>query len=113
MTRYSKSATGDYVIKGVKYSMLVGSRAQVGHGTAYKTSGGLTKSDLLKNKNGRFVSKKKYFTAKKERRLAKAGFIPKKGTFGVFKKTRRGRLSKKGGNGNGDGIIPYSSEYDN
>lgn len=35
----------------------VGSRAQVFHGTAKHTSGGLTKSDLMK-KNGRIVSKK-------------------------------------------------------
>jgi hypothetical protein len=102
MTRYSKDASGAYIIKGVKYEMLVGSRAQVGHGTAYKTSGGLTKSDLLKNKSGRFVSKKKYFTAKKERRLAKAGYIPKKGVFGVSKSTRKRRGSRKNKRGGGD-----------
>jgi hypothetical protein len=36
-----------------------GSRAQVMHGTAEKTSGGLTKSDLQYNKYGRIVSKKR------------------------------------------------------
>jgi hypothetical protein len=57
------------MIHGHKYEILEGSRAQVMHGTAYKTSGGLKKSDLLQNKNGRIVSKKKHATAKKERRL--------------------------------------------
>jgi hypothetical protein len=37
----------------------VGSRAQVMHGTAEQTSGGLTKTDLKYNKSGRIVSKKK------------------------------------------------------
>jgi len=95
MTRYSKTAHGHYVIKGSKYEQLVGSRAQVGHGTAYKTSGGLTKKDLMQNKHGRFVSKKKYFTAKKERRLAKAGYVPKKGVFGVSKSTRKQRKGSR------------------
>ena len=43
----------------------IGSRAQVWHGTAKKTSGGLLKSDLMMNKAGRIVSKAKHFTAKK------------------------------------------------
>ena len=38
----------------------VGSRAQVWHGNAKHTSGGLTKSDLMKNKYGRIVSVKKH-----------------------------------------------------
>ena len=37
----------------------VGSRAQVMHGTAQKTAGGLTKADLKYNKYGRIVSRKK------------------------------------------------------
>ncbi len=36
----------------------IGSRAQVWHGTAKKTSGGLTKDSLLKNKRGKIVSRK-------------------------------------------------------
>ena len=36
----------------------VGSRAQVWHGTAKKTQGGLTKKDLFKRK-GRFIQKKR------------------------------------------------------
>jgi hypothetical protein len=42
-----------------KQMHTVGSRAQVMHGTAMKTPGGLTKKDLKYNKNGRIVSRKK------------------------------------------------------
>jgi hypothetical protein len=69
----------------------VGSRAQVWHGTAQHTSGGLTKKNLIKNKWGRIVSAKKHKTAKKQKRLEKAGFFAKKGEFGVVKReTMRG-----------------------
>lgn len=43
----------------------VGSRAQVMHGTAHHTSGGLTKTDLKYNKSGRIVSRKKSATMKR------------------------------------------------
>ena len=43
----------------------VGSRAQVWHGTAEKTSGGLKKKDLTMNKKGAIVSKKKQLLGKK------------------------------------------------
>ena len=45
--------------------MNIGSRAQVMHGTAKKTSGGLLKKDLTYNKSGSIVSKKKSLLAKK------------------------------------------------
>ncbi len=64
----------------------VGSRAQVMHGTAHHTSGGLTKKDLKMNKWGRIVSRKKSMKAKKDKRLEKAGYKTKKGKFGVVKK---------------------------
>jgi hypothetical protein len=64
----------------------IGSRAQVMHGTAHHTSGGLTKSDLKMNKWGRIVSRKKSAKAKKEKRLEKAGYKTRKGKFGVIKK---------------------------
>ena len=38
--------------------MTIGSRAQVLHGTADQTSGGLKKKDLKRNSDGRIVSKK-------------------------------------------------------
>jgi hypothetical protein len=67
----------------------VGSRAQVMHGTAHHTSGGLTKRDLKYNKWGRIVSKKRSTMAKKTRRLEKAGYKATKGKFGV-KKVKKG-----------------------
>ena len=88
-----------YHIKGKKYSMVKGSRAQVQNGTAYKTPGGLTKKNLKMNKWGRIVSAKKSATAKKENRLGKAGYKTKKGTFGAFKNgkavTKKRRKSRK------------------
>jgi hypothetical protein len=63
----------------------IGTRAQVWHGTSKKTSGGLTKSDLMMNKHGRIVSRAKHATAKKEMRLVKAGYGTKKGKFGFVK----------------------------
>ena len=68
----------------------VGSRAEVWHGTAKKTSGGLLKKDLKKNKRGRIVSKKMSNRAKKEKRLEKAGYKTKKGVFKKFKAKKKG-----------------------
>jgi hypothetical protein len=96
MTRYKKNSSGHYLIHGHKYEMLEGSRAQVVHGTAYKTSGGLKKHELMKNKNGRVVSRKKHLTAKKEKRLIKAGYGTKKGKFG-FVKIGKGKTKKHRG----------------
>lgn len=100
MTRYTKDASGKYHIHGKTYEMLVGSRAQVFHGTAYKTSGSLKKHHLMQNKNGRMVSRLKHHTAKKERNLAKHGWTAKKGQFGPVRigaksKSRMSRSSKK------------------
>ena len=55
MTRFTKSANGSYNVSGHNYDILSGSRAQVWHGTAFKTSGGLKISDLMQNKAGRIV----------------------------------------------------------
>jgi len=82
----------------------IGSRAEVWHGNAHHTSGGLTKKNLLKNKWGRIVSAKKHKTAKKDKRLQKAGFFAKKGAFGVVK-----RGSMKGGDMSEP---PTTSTYD-
>ena len=69
-----------------KKLLTIGSRAQVMHGTAKKTSGGLTKSQLKYNKQGKIVSKKASQSAKKSNNLVKAGWVTQKGVFGV---TRR------------------------
>jgi hypothetical protein len=47
----------------------VGSRRQVGNGTALKTRGGLRKEDLLKTKRGRWVSKKRHENMTKRMQL--------------------------------------------
>jgi len=85
VNRHTKHDDGKYHISGKKYEILEGSRAQVWHETAFKTSGGLKKSDLMKNKHGRIVSKKKHTTAKREKRLEKAGYKTTKGKFGSTK----------------------------
>jgi hypothetical protein len=64
-----------------------GSKAQVWHGTAHHTAGGLMKKDLMMTKNGRIVSRKKHALGKKAlRRLVRAGYKAKKGTFKLFKR---------------------------
>ena len=102
-TRKSKRMVGGK--KG--YKMLVGSRAQVMNGTAYKTSYGavkpkgdaLTKKHLRYNKQGRIVSVAK--SSKKGKLLAqlrKAGYTTKKGRFGAVKigsKTRKKSKTRK------------------
>ena len=54
-------------------SQTIGSRRQVWNGTAKRTSGGLSKSDLMMS-HGRIVSKSKHFSAKKEMLLLKHGY---------------------------------------
>ncbi len=65
--------------------MTVGSKAQVFHGSAKHTSGGLTRKDLMKTKAGRIVSRKKHAAGLKAiKKLKKLGFVAKKGTFKLF-----------------------------
>jgi hypothetical protein len=85
---------GKYHISGKAYPELFGSRQQVINGTAYKTQGNLTKSELMMNKWGRIVSKKKHATAKKEMRLKKYGYTAKKGKFGYVKVTPKSSTRK-------------------
>ena len=68
--------------------VTVGTKAQVYHGTAKHTSGGLTKKDLMKHK-GKIVSRRKHAAGLKAiRRLRKLGYTAKKGTFKLFKKQK-------------------------
>jgi len=92
--KHMKAADGMYHIHGHKYEKLEGSRAQVWHNTAHQTPGGLTKIHLIMNKHGRIVSKKKHATAKREKRLVKAGFLTKKGSFGFVKKAHTRKHKK-------------------
>ena len=68
-----------------EFKVTVGSKAQVFHGTAKRTAGGLVKSDLMQNKAGRIVSKKAHAAGKDAiQRLRNAGFVAKKGEFKLF-----------------------------
>jgi hypothetical protein len=67
--------------------MKVGSKAQVFHGTAERTAGGLKKDDLMQTSAGRIVSKKAHAAGLVAiQRLRNAGFVAKKGEFKLFKK---------------------------
>jgi hypothetical protein len=66
----------------------VGKRAQVMHGTAHHTSGGLTKKDLKYNKHGKIVSRKKSAKgASLLKRLTSKGYFTRKGKFGYVKRS--------------------------
>ena len=97
MARLKKGSDGLYHCGDVSAKRGIGTRAEVWHGTACKTSGGLMRKDLFMNKNGRIVSKKKHMTAKREKRLEKHGYYAKKGKFGYVKMTpRHSSKSSKG-----------------
>lgn len=91
-TRKDRKNSVNNMMGGAKIP-AVGSKAEVYHGTAKHTSGGLTRKDLVKTKRGRIVSKRKQAAGKKAiQRLRKAGYVAKKGKFTLFTKK-----SKKGG----------------
>ena len=67
----------------------IGSRRQVWNGTAIKTSGGLTKAHLKKNKRGRIVSIRKSNMAKKK--YKSSGFSKYKKTAAQMRELRKKR----------------------
>jgi hypothetical protein len=76
----------------------VGTKAQVFHGTAKHTSGGLKKSDLVQNKHGRIVSRRKMLAGRKALKyLTRKGYKAKKGRFTLFKKHRGSSRRQQGG----------------
>ena len=79
------------------FKINIGSKAQVWNKTAKKTSGGLTRNKLMRNKRGRIVSRRKHHLGKTKglKRLKSLGFFTKKGQFGVFRKD--GQKTKKRG----------------
>lgn len=90
------------------FEHTIGTRAQVWHGTAKKTVGGLTKSHLMMNKHRRIVSRKQHKRGKSAiKNLFKLGFKPKKGTFKLFTKGRHSR-KMRGGMGLGGPLSPHS-----
>jgi len=106
---HTTAGNGSVLAGGKKFQKLIGTRAEVMHGTAYKTSAGkikgkggdsLTKMHLKYNKHGRIVSRAK--SAKKGKLLAqlrRAGYTTKKGSFGAVKvgskKTRTRKKRRK------------------
>jgi hypothetical protein len=73
--------------------VATGTKAQVWHGTARHTSGGLTRKDLMKTKRGRIVSRRKHAAGQRAiKTLRKMGYVAKKGSFKLFKK-----MGKRGG----------------
>jgi len=71
VNRPDRKPDGHYHIKGKKYPQLVGSRRQVWNQTAFKTSGGLTRRNIMMNKKGELVSVLKNKTAKRGNHLGK------------------------------------------
>jgi hypothetical protein len=57
-----KNENGKYFCGEIIYDKLIGTRDDVWNCKAYKTTGGLTKSDFIINHNGKIVSKKKSVT---------------------------------------------------
>jgi hypothetical protein len=84
------SVDDKYHIDGNTYDKVFGERREVWARRAYKTSGGLKRSDLIQNNAGRIISKKKYDFEKKFDRLRKYGWTACKGHFGgvPIKKTQ-------------------------
>lgn len=73
----------------------VGSKAEVYHETAKHTSGGLKKKDLMKHK-GRIISRKKHAAGKKAiKHLRALGYIAKKGTFKLMRKSMEHKAPTK------------------
>ena len=78
MKRIAKSSDGFYYIDHCKYKNCFGSRQDVWNGDAYKTTGELTKSDLMINKNGKIISKTKFVQEKTFNRLEHVNIAKKK-----------------------------------
>lgn len=78
----------------------IGSKAMVWHQTARQTPGGLKKKDLMKTKSGRIISRKRHAAGKKAiKHLRALGYIAKKGTFKLMRKSmvdgRRKKASRR------------------
>lgn len=85
MKRPVRQNDGLFHLEGKTFKQLFGSREQVFNGTAYKTTGCLTKKNLHFNKRGRIVSLKKFNTSIAEKRLLQHGYSTQKGKFGYVK----------------------------
>lgn len=70
-----KNKQGVYHINGVDYKLLEGTRQEVWDGIAYQTPGVLHKHDLIINKSGKLVSKKKCIQETIDNKFVKCGII--------------------------------------
>lgn len=64
-----RNKQGTYTIDGIDYQKNEGTRPEVWAGIAYQTSGLLKKHDLIMNKNGKLISKKKCILAAEQNHL--------------------------------------------
>lgn len=79
----------------------IGSRAQVIHGSAHHTTGGLKKEDLMKSKSGRIVSRKAHAAGLKAiQRLRKSGKMAPPFTGKQTQKRTKKNSSNSGNSGN-------------
>ena len=102
MKKHMKGAGGKYHIRGKTYKRLIGSRAEVMHGTAYKTAGNLTREKLKYNKHHKIVSRAKSAKgAQMLKRLTDKGFYTRKGKFGYIKKDGKQSSTRKRRRGRG------------
>jgi hypothetical protein len=70
---FIKNKNGTYNINGVVFNKLYGTREEVWNSIAYKTTGYLIKKDLMINKVGKIVSKKKCIQETINKRFEKCG----------------------------------------
>ena len=70
---FIKNKNGTYNINGVVFNKLYGTREEVWNGIAYKTTGYLIKKDLMINKLGKIVSRKKCIQETINKRFEKCG----------------------------------------
>jgi phage anti-repressor protein len=80
LKRPVKNKHGTYEINKKKYTKLAGNRTEVFNEVAYKTTGGLIKSDLIINKNGKIISKQKSIQETIYQRLVVCGINKPKET---------------------------------
>jgi len=81
LKKHMKNKQGTYDIDGKQYELLEGTRQEVWDKKAYKTSGGLLKHNLIINKLGHIVSKRKSISETHLKRLFTCGVNKTHETF--------------------------------
>jgi hypothetical protein len=75
LKKITRNKNGTYDLFGKNYELLEGTRQQVWEGKAYRTTGGLLKQNLMINKYGKLVSKRKCIYETLNNRLVTCGLI--------------------------------------